>query len=475
MLPFIIPNLSEMQAGFRKGRGCRDNITILITTINHLLQGAERDIVQAVIPYIDFTAAFDSISHSYLTRALKEYGVPVKYCRLVKAIYKSAEVRVRLQEPGGHRSYSRNISIKRGVIQGDIPSPVCFLVALDKLLKDHGMLDMGITLTHNLSISELEYADDAAIPCINVGIATDRLTHLDHHAKSEAGMAISIPKTKVQHIMRQPKMASTTEEDIANLPPEKQFKFNCEKCGMNYPTKHGLAVCQGRWCKKRKNARRPSRTGTVADRLIKRYKTEKHQEQLPKVQIRQEVLENVYSFVYLGAEIASDGDPEVTIKHRINIAWGRFGEYRQVLSATKLPVSTRIRLYRALIVSTMTYGCCAWLFTAQMRKKINGVNSKMLSQITQRSIHQEAAKPTFDIVDFILKQRWEYLGHILRLDHHRALKRFLLELSPSEPPFHQGSMLADTNFRSIEQMIEEAANRDLWRKSRKTRQVMEKW
>ena len=182
--------------------------------------------------------------------------------------------------------------------------------------------------------------------------------------------------------MRQPKMSCTTEDDIANLPPEKQFKFICEKCDMNYPTKHGLAVHQGRWCKKRKNARKPNRTGTVADRLIKRIKTEKHQQQLPKVQIGQEVLENVYSFVYLGAEIASDGDPEVTIQHRIGIAWGRFGEYRQVLSATKLPVNTRIRLYRALIVSTMTYGCCAWLFTTPMRKKWNGVNSKMLSQIT---------------------------------------------------------------------------------------------
>ena len=66
----------------------------------------------------------------------------------------------------------------------------------------------------------------------------------------------------------------------------------------------------------------------MADRVIQRLKTEKHQESLPKVQIGQSDLENVYSFVYLGAEIASDGDPEVTIQHRINIAYGRFGGYR---------------------------------------------------------------------------------------------------------------------------------------------------
>ena len=88
----------------------------------------------------------------------------------------------------------------------------------------------------------------------------------------------------------------------------------------------------------------------------------------------------------------------------------------------------------------------------------------MLSQITHRSIHQDAAKPTFDIVNFILKQRLEYLGHVLRLDHHRTLRRFILELSPSEPPFHNGSFLDDTNFRSInlmkQQIVTSGDNQD---------------
>ena len=201
MLPYITNKLSDMQAGFRKGRGCRDNITILVMTVNYLLESAGNDIAsQGIITYIDFTAAFDSISHSYLLNALKEYGVPLKYCRIVKAIYNSAAVRVRQQEPGGSRSYSRNISIKRGVIQGDIPSPVCFLVALDKLLKDHGALGSGLIIREGLMLSELAYADDAALPSKDASTASHRLTNLDVNAKSEAGMVISIPKTKVQHI-----------------------------------------------------------------------------------------------------------------------------------------------------------------------------------------------------------------------------------------------------------------------------------
>ena len=69
----------------------------------------------------------------------------------------------------------------------------------------------------------------------------------------------------------------------------------------------------------------------------------------------------------------------------------------------------------------MTHASDAWIFTSQMKKKINGVNSKMLSQITKRTIHEEARQPSFDTVSHVLDRRWVYLGHILRLDQHRAL------------------------------------------------------
>ena len=159
IMPFISPNISDKQAGFRKSRGCRDNILILIMTIQHLLESASKEAKSmGVITYIYFTAAFDSISHSYLLNALKQYGVPLKYCRLVRAIYNSAKVRVRIQERNGTKNYSRNIPIKRGVIQGDIPSPACFLVALDKILKEHGSLHTGLKVTNDLLLSDLEFA-----------------------------------------------------------------------------------------------------------------------------------------------------------------------------------------------------------------------------------------------------------------------------------------------------------------------------
>ena len=287
-------------------------------------------------------------------------------------------------------------------------------MALDKLLKDHGCLpgclNPGIRLNDTLYLSSMEYADDAILPDETTDSASARLTNLNDKANEEAGMQISIPKTKAQHIRPRPKVSNTTEDDVANLPPEKQFKFECDKCGMTYPTKHGLAVHKGRHCKGRRTAKKPSRKGTVADRIITRLKVEKHQETYDKVKIGTEELENVYSFVYLGAEIASDGDPEITAKHRCDVAWGRFGEYKKSLMSAKLPIGIRVGLYRSLITSTMTSSSEAWLMTEKVRRKINGVNSKMLSLITKRTIHDEARSPTFDLVDSVMS--WNDAGNI---------------------------------------------------------------
>ena len=465
MLPYLTNQLSDMQAGFRKGRGCRDNITILMTVIRHLLDAAEDKLqTQAVISYIDFTAAFDTISHTFLLKTLGEYGVPMKYIRLVKAIYEEASVRVRLHEPSGQKVYSRSIPIRRGVIQGDIPSPMCFLVALDKLLKDHSKLELGVPITHNLMLSELAYADDAALPTNDAATSSDRLTSLATHARNEAGMSISIPKTKAQHIKAQPKFSDTTEEEVQALKPT----FVCDACGMAYLHQRSLNVHKGRWCGRRDSNKKPSRKGTVADRAVKRLKTVEHQKELDTVKIGDESLDNVYTFTYLGAEVAGDGDPVVPAQHRCDIAWSKFNEYRKVLTSTKLPIAKRVRLYSALVMSAMSYSSEAWFLTTEVKRLVNNVNSKMLAQITKRTIHEEARSPTVDVIEAICKRRWEYLGHILRLPDCRALKKYIIELSPQNSPFVPGSLFDGTSFRNRDRIVAAAADRDQWRKAYET-------
>ena len=80
-------------------------------------------------------------------------------------------------------------------------------------MKEHGGLETGIHLNDYLQLSELLFADDAALPNWEATVASRRLTHLDQKAREKAGMEISKPKTKVQHVMKKPPVSETTEDD----------------------------------------------------------------------------------------------------------------------------------------------------------------------------------------------------------------------------------------------------------------------
>ena len=123
-------------------------------------------------------------------------------------------------------------------------------------------------------MKDLEFADDAALPDRDIVTATNRNTNINSNAQQEAGMCISVPKTKVQHIMKRQQLTETTEEDTTNLPTNLQFQYQCDNCDMSYPSKHGLSVHKGRWCKGRKRHKKPSRKSTVVDRVVQRHKVD---------------------------------------------------------------------------------------------------------------------------------------------------------------------------------------------------------
>ena len=71
--------LPDTQAGFRPARGTRDNVCILKWTIKMLL----REKREAVMTFIDYTAAFDTESQLFLDEALSCAGVSVKILHII--------------------------------------------------------------------------------------------------------------------------------------------------------------------------------------------------------------------------------------------------------------------------------------------------------------------------------------------------------------------------------------------------------
>ena len=75
-----------------------------------------------------------------------------------------------------------------------------------------------------------------------------------------------------------------------------------------------------RWCDGGRTQR--SRLGTLTDKAVKTAKRRAAEAILGKVEIDSNVLDNVYSFEYLGSRLQGDGDDEADVRYRMDISHG---------------------------------------------------------------------------------------------------------------------------------------------------------
>ena len=107
--------LPDVQVGFRKGRGTRDQIA----NIHWIIEKARK--FQKNICFIDYTKAFNCVDHNKLWKILKEMGIPDHLTYLLRNLYANQETTVRTRH--GTTDWFRN---GKGVCQGCILSPCLF-------------------------------------------------------------------------------------------------------------------------------------------------------------------------------------------------------------------------------------------------------------------------------------------------------------------------------------------------------------
>ena len=83
--------LPDVQAGFRKGRGTRDQIA----NIHWIIEKAREYQENIDFCFIDYSKAFDCVDHNKLWKILKEMGIPDHLTCLLSNLYAGQEVTVR--------------------------------------------------------------------------------------------------------------------------------------------------------------------------------------------------------------------------------------------------------------------------------------------------------------------------------------------------------------------------------------------
>ena len=179
--------LPDVQAGFRKGRGTRDQIA----NIRWIIEKAREFQRNIYFCFIDYAKAFDCMDHNKLWKILKEMEIPDHLTCLLRNLYAGQEATVRTEH--GTTDW---FQIGKGVHQGCILSPCLFNFYAEYIMRNAGLEEAqaGIKIAGR-NIDNLRYADDTTLMA-----ESEELKSLLMKVKEESekvGLKLNIQKTKI--------------------------------------------------------------------------------------------------------------------------------------------------------------------------------------------------------------------------------------------------------------------------------------
>ena len=180
--------IPDIQVGFRKARGTRDQIV----NIHWIIEKAREFQKNIYFCFIDYAKDFDCVDHNKLWKILKEMGMSDHLTCLLKNLYAGQEATVRTVRGTTHR-----FQIRKGVCQGCILSP-CLLDLYSEYITWSARLDeaqAGIKIAGR-NINNLRYVDDTTL----MAESKEELNRLLMKVKEESekvGLKFNIQKTKI--------------------------------------------------------------------------------------------------------------------------------------------------------------------------------------------------------------------------------------------------------------------------------------
>ena len=150
--------LPDVQAGFRQGRGTRDQIA----NICWIIKKAREFQKNIYFCFIDYAKAFDCVDHNKLWKILEEMRIPDHLTSLLRNfsnLYAGHEATVRT----GHGT-TECFQTGKGVCQGCILSPCLFNLHAEYIMRNAGLdeAQAGIKIAVK-NINNLRYADETTL------------------------------------------------------------------------------------------------------------------------------------------------------------------------------------------------------------------------------------------------------------------------------------------------------------------------
>ena len=208
LYPMLDQHQAEDQAGFRKTYQTTDHLA----TYRMMEQKCQEWGIKMWTATVDFTKAFDSISHNSIWEALKSCNVDHEYVSFLRKIYKDQKASVQTDEE------SESFDIQKGSKQGDPMSSLLFNTVLQYSLKNEiqrwqKKKGMGIYLSDQERdcLTNLRFADDVML----FATSKEQIRNMMYEFKKateKVGLRIHPDKTKI--LSNQSNMNSDTKRYI---------------------------------------------------------------------------------------------------------------------------------------------------------------------------------------------------------------------------------------------------------------------
>ena len=180
--------LPDVQAGFRKGRGIRDQIVNILWIINKARQ-FQKNIYFCLV---DYAKAFDCVDHNKLWKILKEIGIPDHLTCLLRNLDVGQEATVRT----GHRTTDWFL-IRKGIRQGCILLHCLFTLYVEYIIRNAGLKEAQAEIKiAGRKFHHLRYADDTTL----MAESEEELKSLLMKVKEDSekvGLKLNIQKMKI--------------------------------------------------------------------------------------------------------------------------------------------------------------------------------------------------------------------------------------------------------------------------------------
>ena len=365
---------SESQCGFRKGRGTTD----MIFCLRQLQEKSREHRTPLYMAFIDLTKAFDTVSRPALWIVLEKLGVPSQMCKIIKSFHNGM-----LAQVVHNGKLSSLFSVNNGTKQGCVLAPLLFALYFAVML-NHALKNrhVGVPITFR---------------------ATGGLFNIRRFTA----------KTKVTSELVCDLLFADDCALVTQCPDELQrivdfFANACKAFGLTISTKKTEVVYQPP----------PNTRASI---------------QPPIICVGDRPLKTSSKFCYLGSTISEKATLDNELHVRMAKASQAFGKLENRLwSSHDISLRTKINVYRAVVISTLTYSCETWTPYRKQIKMLDAFHLRKLRSICKISWkdkisnHEVLSRCQISGIEaFLLKSQLRWTGHVVRMDDHRLPKIML--------------------------------------------------